>query len=164
MSANVRITRANARSFAQISFDRTLPETLGEELFDVRRIARILSPAAKKINAGIDVSDIRNLRREKGEIVILVRNTAQHAKLRQMLPRLQQLLQEAGYRDTLKLRINPAPQSVVLRRNTPSGAPRLASRQSIDIIRKKAESMQPSALKDALEALARTMDKARNDR
>lgn len=164
MSSNVRITRANARSFAQISLDRTLPETLGEELFDVRRIARILSPAARKINAGVDVSDIRNLRREKGEIVILVRNSAQHAKLRQMLPRLQQLLQEAGYRDALKLRINPAPQPVVVRRDTLSGAPRVASSQSIDIIRKKAESMQPSALKNALEALARTMDKARNNR
>lgn len=164
MSSNVRITRANARSFAQISLDRTLPETLGEELFDVRRIARILSPAARKINAGVDVSDIRNLRREKGEIVILVRNSAQHTKLRQMLPRLQQLLQEAGYRDALKLRINPAPQPVVVRRDTLSGAPRVASSQSIDIIRKKAESMQPSALKNALEALARTMDKARNNR
>ena len=82
MSDNVRITRANARSFAQISLDRSMSETLGQELFDVRRIARIFRTAAKSVNVGLDLTDIRNIRRENGEVVILVKNTAQHAKLR----------------------------------------------------------------------------------
>ena len=101
MTANVRITRANARSFAQISLDRTMSENLGQDLFDVRRIARVLHPLAKSHNVGLNVADIRNLRRENGEIVILVKNPAQHAKLRQVLPRLQMKLEEAGYRDQI---------------------------------------------------------------
>lgn len=59
MSDNVRITRANARSFAQISLDRSMSETLGQELFDVRRIARIFRTAAKSVNVGLDLTDIR---------------------------------------------------------------------------------------------------------
>lgn len=161
MSDTVRITRANARSFAQISLDRSMSETLGQELFDVRRIARIFRPAAKSIRVGVDITNISNLRRENGEVVILVKNTAQHAKLRQLLPRLQALLEEAGLRDQVKVRINPAVTPVELRRNTAVGKPRVASDKSIETIRKKAESMKPSALKDALESLAREMAKAK---
>ena len=67
MSDNVRITRANARSFAQISLDRSMSETLGQELFDVRRIARIFRTAAKSVNVGLDLTDIRNIRRDAME-------------------------------------------------------------------------------------------------
>lgn len=164
MLDTVRITRANARSFAQISLDRTMSETLGQELFDVRRIARIFRPAAKSFRIGVDISNIRNLRRENGEVVILVKNTAQFAKLRQLLPRLQALLQEAGLRDTIKVRVYPGDASIELRRNTAIGAPRVASDKSIETIRKKAESMPPSALKDALEALAQGLAKAKTPR
>ena len=71
MSDNVRITRANARSFAQISLDRSMSETLGQELFDVRRIARIFRTAAKSVNVGLDLTDIRNIRRENGVQIFL---------------------------------------------------------------------------------------------
>lgn len=158
MSANVRITRANARSFAQISLDRTMSENLGQELFDVRRIARLLQPLAKSLNVGLNVADIRNLRRENGEIVILAKNPAQHAKLRQVLPRLQMKLEEAGYRDQIKLRINPPVPGLELRQNLALGQPRSASEQSIETIRKKAESLKPSAVKDALASLAKTLE------
>ncbi len=164
MLDTVRITRANARSFAQISLDRTMSETLGQELFDVRRIARIFRPAAKSFRISVDISNIRNLRRENGEVVILVKNTAQFAKLRQLLPRLQALLQEAGLRDTIKVRVYPGDASIELRRNTAIGAPRVASDKSIETIRKKAESMPPSALKDALESLAQGLAKAKTPR
>ena len=156
MSDNVRITRANARSFAQISLDRSMSETLGQELFDVRRIARIFRTAAK--------SDIRNIRRENGEVVILVKNTAQHAKLRQMLPRLKMALEDAGFRDPISLRIKPPTPPLQLRENLAFGAPRVASGQSVELIRKKAESMKPSALKDALASLANALEKANSDR
>ncbi len=161
MHNDVRITRANARSFAQISLDRTLASDLGQELFDVRRISRIFRPVAKSIAAGIDIADIRNLRRVNGEIIILVRNAAQFAKLRQVLPRLQALVEQASLRDKVKLRILPAAPEVQLRRNTAIGAPRVASAESIEAIRKKAGSMKPSALKDALASLAETLAKAR---
>ena len=62
MFDNVRITRANARSFAQISLDRSMSETLGQELFDVRRIARAFRTAAKSVNVGLDITDIKNIR------------------------------------------------------------------------------------------------------
>lgn len=160
MPDTVRITRANARSFAQISLDRSMSESLGQELFDVRRIARIFQPAAKSIRAGVDITDIRNLRRENGEVVILVKNTAQHAKVRQILPRLQALLEQAGFRDQIKLRINPPVEPVRLRGNEAVGAPRTVSQESIRSIREKAESMKPSALKNALASLARALAKA----
>ena len=164
MSDNVRITRANARSFAQISLDRSMSETLGQELFDVRRIARIFRTAAKSINVGLDLTDIRNIRRENGEVVILVKNTAQHAKLRQMLPRLKMALEDAGFRDPISLRIKPPTPPLQLRENLAFGAPRVASGQSVELIRKKAESMKPSALKDALASLANALEKANSDR
>ena len=164
MSDNVRITRANARSFAQISLDRSMSETLGQELFDVRRIARIFRTAAKSVNVGLDLTDIRNIRRENGEVVILVKNTAQHAKLRQMLPRLKMALEDAGFRDPISLRIKPPTPPLQLRENLAFGAPRVASGQSVELIRKKAESMKPSALKDALASLANALEKANSDR
>ena len=164
MFDNVRITRANARSFAQISLDRSMSETLGQELFDVRRIARIFRTAAKSVNVGLDLTDIRNIRRENGEVVILVKNTAQHAKLRQMLPRLKMALEDAGFRDPISLRIKPPTPPLQLRENLAFGAPRVASGQSVELIRKKAESMKPSALKDALASLANALEKANSDR
>ena len=127
MFDNVRITRANARSFAQISLDRSMSETLGQELFDVRRIARAFRTAAKSVNVGLDITDIKNIRRENGEVVILVKNTAQHAKLRQILPRLKIALEEAGFRDPITLRIKPPTPSIQLRENLALGAPRVAS-------------------------------------
>lgn len=163
MFDNVRITRANARSFAQISLDRSMSETLGQELFDVRRIARAFRTAAKSVNVGLDITDIKNIRRENGEVVILVKNTAQHAKLRQMLPRLKMALEEAGFRDPITLRIKPPTPSIQLRENLALGAPRVASVKSVELIRKKAESMKPSALKDALASLAKTLEKANRE-
>ena len=150
MFDNVRITRANARSFAQISLD-------------VRRIARAFRTAAKSVNVGLDITDIKNIRRENGEVVILVKNTAQHAKLRQMLPRLKMALEEAGFRDPITLRIKPPTPSIQLRENLALGAPRVASDKSVELIRKKAESMKPSALKDALASLAKTLEKANRE-
>lgn len=163
MFDNVRITRANARSFAQISLDRSMSETLGQELFDVRRIARAFRTAAKSVNVGLDITDIKNIRRENGEVVILVKNTAQHAKLRQMLPRLKMALEEAGFRDPITLRIKPPTPSIQLRENLALGAPRVVSDKSVELIRKKAESMNPSALKDALASLAKTLEKANRE-
>lgn len=163
MFDNVRITRANARSFAQISLDRSMSETLGQELFDVRRIARAFRTAAKSVNVGLDITDIKNIRRENGEVVILVKNTAQHAKLRQMLPRLKMALEEAGFRDPITLRIKPPTPSIQLRENLALGAPHVASDKSVELIRKKAESMKPSALKDALASLAKTLEKANRE-
>ena len=163
MFDNVRITRANARSFAQISLDRSMSETLGQELFDVRRIARAFRTAAKSVNVGLDITDIKNIRRENGEVVILVKNTAQHAKLRQMLPRLKMALEEAGFRDPITLRIKPPTPSIQLRENLALGAPRVASDKSVELIRKKSESMNPSALKDALASLAKTLEKANRE-
>lgn len=138
-----------------------MSETLGQELFDVRRIARIFRPAAKSVNVGLDLSNISNLRREKGEVIILVKNTSQRAKLRQMLPRLQTLLEEAGLRDPIKLRLQPPVSGIELRQNTAFGQPRVASDASIELITKKAESMKPSALKTALASLAKTLAKAK---
>ena len=158
MFDNVRITRANARSFAQISLDRSMSETLGQELFDVRRIARAFRTAAKSVNVGLDITDIKNIRRENGEVVILVKNTAQ-----QMLPRLKMALEEAGFRDPITLRIKPPTPSIQLRENLALGAPRGASDKSVELIRKKAESMKPSALKDALASLAKTLEKANRE-
>ena len=163
MFDNVRITRANARSFAQISLDRSMSETLGQELFDVRRIARAFRTAAKSVNVGLDITDIKNIRRENGEVVILVKNTAQHANLRQMLPRLKMALEEAGFRDPITLRIKPPTPSIQLRENLALGAPRVASDKSVELIRKNAESMNPSALKDALASLAKTLEKANRE-
>ena len=164
MSDTVRITRANARSFAQISLDRSLTETLGTELFDVRRIARIFRPAAKSIRAGVDITDIRNLRHENGTVVILVRNPAQHAKLRQVLPRLKKLLEDAGLRDEIVPRILPVAPSIELRRNLAVGSPRTASEKTVRTVRQKAESMKPSALKDALASLAKSLEKSRSQK
>lgn len=164
MSDSVRITRANARSFAQISLDRSLSETLGQELFDVRRIARLFRPAAKSIHIGVDITDIRNLRRENGTVVILVKNAAQLAKLRQLLPRLQVLLEQAGLRDPIKPRIRPAPTPIVLRQNLAVGQPRVASAKSIAAIKQTAGSLKPSAVKDALESLARTLVRAQKSK
>lgn len=129
MFDNVRITRANARSFAQISLDRSMSETLGQELFDVRRIARAFRTAAKSVNVGLDITDIKNIRRENGEVVILVKNTAQHAKLRQMLPRLKMALEEAGFRDPITLRIKPPTPSIQLRENLALRCPARGFRQ-----------------------------------
>ena len=94
----------------------------------------------------------------------LVKNTAQHAKLRQMLPRLKMALEDAGFRDPISLRIKPPTPPLQLRENLAFGAPRVASGQSVELIRKKAESMKPSALKDALASLANALEKANSDR
>ena len=95
--------------------------------------------------------------------MILVKNTSQHAKLRQMLPRLKMALEEAGFRDPITLRIKPPTPSIQLRENLALGAPRVASDKSVELIRKKAESMKPSALKDALASLAKTLEKANRE-
>ncbi len=150
---------AKARTLAQITLDRSNADSPGALLYESRRIARVLSPIASELRFGINPISPANVRRETGKIVILVRTSAQMARLRQFLPRMQELISQAGYRDTLTLRIHPQTTEIELRSHERLQLQHISS-EVAEALGKKAEELTPSALKDAFAALLQTLKKS----
>ena len=67
-----RVKRYNARSFSQISYDRSEEYSLAEELYDVRRITRIIAPALQGFPLGINFGQLGNVRRKDGTLYLFV--------------------------------------------------------------------------------------------
>lgn len=151
------VKRYNARSFAQISYDRSEEHSLAEELYDVRRITRIIAPALQGFPLGINFGQLGNVRRKDGTIYLFVYSAVQRNKLRQLIPRLEELVHAAGYRDNIEIKVLPGKPQIELRENHTFGKPRSSDPKAGQAMMKTAEGMAPSALKDALEALAKTL-------
>lgn len=154
-----RVKRYNARSFSQVSYDRSEDYSLAEELYDVRRITRIIAPALQGFPLGINFGQLGHVRRKDGTIYLFVYTAVQRNKLRQLLPRLEELIHAAGYRDNVEIKVLPQKPQVDLRQHHATGKVRMPDPAAGQAMMKTAEGMAPSALKDALEALAKTLQK-----
>ncbi len=157
-----RVKRYNARSFSQVSYDRSEEYSLAEDLYDVRRITRIIAPALQGFPLGINFGQLGHVRRKDGTIYLFVYTAVQRTKLRQLLPRLEELVHAAGYRDNIEIKVLPQKPQIHLRENLAFGKPRVPDPVAGQAMMKTAEDMEPSALKDALEALAKTLQNKRN--
>lgn len=154
-----RVKRFNARSFSQVSFDRSEEHSLAEELYDVRRITRIIAPALQGLPLGINFGQLGHIRRKDGTVILFVHSAVQRTKLRQILPRIEELIHAAGYRDSVEIKVLAQKPEIKLRDNLAVSRPRRPDHEAGQSMMKTAEGMQPSALKDALEALAKTLQK-----
>ena len=168
MPDTVILRRRSPRSFAQIAMDQTLHDegsytTIANDLKNTRRVARLLAPEVSKFRLGLDLTRLSNLRVTDNKAVLFVQTAAQHARLRQLLPRLTHILEQAGLTIPLEIRIRPVKETVVLRDNLAQGQPRVASEQTQRTVMKAAQSLDDSPLKQALLSLARTMQHTCND-
>ncbi len=159
MTKSFRVRRFNARSFSQITLDRSEEHSLAEELYDVRRIARIIAPALRGFPIGIDFTQMGHIRRKDGVIYLFVHSSVQRTKLRQILPRLEDLIHAAGYRDSMEIKILAQKPVIELRKNHAVGVPRRGDLKASADMMKAAQDMPDSALKEALEKLAATLQK-----
>ena len=82
-------------------------------------------------------------------------------RLRQILPRISRGLGEAGFLQPAEIRIRPIPDKVDFTRPQALGKVRELSETAAAVINKKADSLEESALKDALKDLAATVLKKR---
>ncbi len=155
MPAVFRQRRPLPRSFAQISLDRSEDHSIAEELADARRISRVIASETARLRIGTDFSDLGNIRIKNRNIVLFVRSAPQAAKLRQILPRLDEALALKGYRMCIDIKIRPVKPELVLRENKAQSQERQISTATSELISKKAESLDDSALKEALLALAK---------
>ena len=88
-----------------------------------------------------------------------MKSAAQQNRLRQILPRINRGLAELGFLQQAEIRIRPVPDKVDFTRPQALGAERVVSEASLDAIAKKADSLEESALKDALTELAASLRK-----
>lgn len=163
MPDTVFIRRPSPRSFAQIAMDQTLRDedaytTIAHDLQNTRRVARLLAPEVAKFRLGVDLTQLSNLRVTNNKAVLFVQTAAQHARLRQILPRLTRILEQAGLVLPIEIRIRPVKTTISLRDNLAQGQPRVASAQTQRTVMQAAQSLENSPLKQALLSLARTME------
>ena len=76
---------------------------------------------------------------------------------RQVLPRISDLAQRAGYLQSIEIVIRPVTQNIALRKNLAQGSPRALSETSAQNITQTASTLPDSPLKEALTALAKTV-------
>lgn len=157
MPQEFRVVRRTPRSFAQIALDRSEDESIASDLADVRRIARAIAPAIKELPLGVDFSNLGNIRLRDGKIILFVKSALQKSKLRQVLPRISDLAQRAGYLQSIEIVIRPVTQNIALRKNLAQGSPRALSETSAQNITQTASTLPDSPLKEALTALAKTV-------
>ena len=157
MPRDFRVVRRTPRSFAQIALDRSEEESIASDLADARRIARTISPVLKDLPLGVDFSRLGNIRLRDGKIILFVRSSLQKSKLRQVLPRISDLVQRAGYLQSIEIVIRPVDANISLRKNLAQGSRRTLSESSAQNIAKTADALADSPLKNALAALAKTV-------
>ena len=87
MTKGFTVRRYNARSFLQVSLDRSEESSIAEQLMGVRRASRVIAPLLAGLPLGVDFSNLGNIRIRDDTIILYVRSAAQSAKLRQLLPR-----------------------------------------------------------------------------
>ncbi len=154
MTEEIRLRRYTPRSFAQITFDGTQEASIAEALKDARRISRAIAPALKSIPLGVDFSKLGNVRRRDGKICLFVRTALQKSKLRQVLPRVSELIARAGYFEPVEIVIRPVGEEIELRKNEALGKERQLSEESCRKLAAAAGGLDASPLKDALLSLA----------
>lgn len=157
MSSSFRVRRFNARSFAQISLDRSEEDSIAQTLYDARRLSRVIAPELKGLRLGVDFSHPGNVRRKDGSIVLFVRSAAQKNKLRQLLPRIDDAVHRAGWRENVEIKIQPVNPVPALRSNPLPGKPRMPDPKAAAAMMETVRKMEDSPLKSSLEKLARTL-------
>ena len=146
MPRDFRVVRRTPRSFAQIALDRSEEESIASDLADARHIARTISPVLKDLPLGVDFSRLGNIRLRDGKIILFVRSSLQKSKLRQVLPRISDLVQRAGYLQSIEIVIRPVDANISLRKNLAQSSPRMLSESSAQNIAKTADALADSPL------------------
>lgn len=134
-------------------------ENVGLEraLMDSRRVMNVLSPILRPLKTGIDWTDLANLRASDKKIVLFVRNSLQKTKLRQLLPRIEAAVQNAGITRPVEICVRPitkTPARTVVHSNS---LPRTGSVAAADCIENKAASISDTALREVVLKLANTL-------
>lgn len=145
-------------SLAQLTYGPPTGEeiSISEQLKEARRVARIVTKETQPFHLGCDFTDLANIRISSDKITLLVKNAAQQNRLRQLLPRINTALGQAGFLISAVIRIRPTRDHIDFNRPIAQGSVRTISETSINTIKQRADSMEESALKQALLALAQT--------
>ena len=132
-------------------------DTLTQTLANSRRVLSILSPILQNVCRGLDWTDISHVRVTDKKIVLFVPNALQKTKLRQVLPRLEAVLQEKGFVLALDIVVRPTvkPLDVGV---VPSTSPaRTGSLMGAECLEKGAKTIRDTALRNALMSLAKAL-------
>ena len=165
MSTYAPDRRNRMLTFAQLTYNTVAGSEDGtpiaEQLKAARRVARVVNRETAPLKMAWDFSDLSLIRVDADKITLFVRSAAQQNRLRQILPRISRGLGEAGFLQPAEIRIRPMPDKVDFTRPQALGKVRELSETAAAVINKKADSLEESALKDALKDLAATVLKKR---
>ncbi len=148
-------------TFAQLTYNTVAGADEGapivEQLRDARRVARVVNREVTPLKMNWDSTDLSLIRVDRDKITLFVKSAAQQNRLRQILPRINRGIAEQGFLQQAEIRIRPVPDKVDFTRPQALGPERVVSEASLDAIAKKADSLEESALKDALKDLAASL-------